>query len=309
MGGFTKIPKLSVGDLGEEGEGDRIALFDEAGDLVGYMMATSVGGDFVPLSGNEEGKPITGDIEVAGTGNSFPDVPLINKIFTKNEYEQGGVLFENDGASAIPYLYHKTEDGGLGIYDYLKVGTNNVEIHSDYPAYKGLVGTSFFNKLNDPNAFAQLGDLQDGYVPLSGTEVDKPITGVLSFKNDEDSGFYEMKVSSGKLVINKTTDDGTSDSGMSFTSDYDDFEDIISITNKGITSGKFCIKNNEPFSFAQLGDIATTNATGTPLSLSDLNTNYPTQGTGFKVICHAIGITYMKSSLTTWEEIRTLTVV
>lgn len=47
MGGFTKIPKLSVGDLGSEGTGDRIVLFDEAGNLVGYKMNAEGEGEVI----------------------------------------------------------------------------------------------------------------------------------------------------------------------------------------------------------------------------------------------------------------------
>lgn len=45
-GGFTKIPKLKT-DLGTEGTGDRIALFNSDGELVGYIMS---GDGFVPLA-------------------------------------------------------------------------------------------------------------------------------------------------------------------------------------------------------------------------------------------------------------------
>lgn len=45
MGGFTKIPKLSVGDLGSEGAGDRIVLFDSDGNLVGWKPNAESGGN------------------------------------------------------------------------------------------------------------------------------------------------------------------------------------------------------------------------------------------------------------------------
>lgn len=42
MGGFTPIPKLQVEDLGTEGTGDRIALFDSDGKIVGYNYVSKI---------------------------------------------------------------------------------------------------------------------------------------------------------------------------------------------------------------------------------------------------------------------------
>ena len=46
MGGFTKIPKIET-DLGTEGTGDRIALFDEEGKLVGWKSNDEGGGEVI----------------------------------------------------------------------------------------------------------------------------------------------------------------------------------------------------------------------------------------------------------------------
>lgn len=186
-GGHTPIPKLQVLDLGTENLGDRIALYQADGKLVGYMMAANLGGDFLPLSGGT----MTGDIEISDS--------YLNFFFEQNQYmsisgEEGIYFFSN---------------GGMTIQPSSIIGVG----YSFYFTEKGITGPDFYNKQNDPNAFAQL------------------------------------------------------------------------------------------------GDISTTNETLTPLSLSDLNTQYPTQGYGFEVICSEINIIYKKDSLTTWKQFSTTDVV
>lgn len=84
MEGFTPIPKLQVEDLGTENTGDRIALFDADGRLVGYVMKSSIGG--IPnLEFNETDKTVWNN----GKGNkssntSFGEFAL--KSNTSGEY-------------------------------------------------------------------------------------------------------------------------------------------------------------------------------------------------------------------------------
>ena len=186
----------------------------------------------------------------------------------------------------------------------------------------------------DGNGVRLLGymDMGSGFVPLSGTEVDKPITGDLEFKSED---FAITRLFSGPDADGYTTSlDFDNDSPFIQLQSYNSVDglqaivrlagDSVVITSsnsegvlinldnpdsKGIVGNSFFNKQNDRLAFAQLGDIGAVNNTATALSLATLNVDYATQGVGFKVICPTINIIYIKSSLTTWEQFSTTTVV
>jgi len=57
-------------------------------------------------------------------------------------------------------------------------------------------------------------------------------------------------------------------------------------------------------------ELHITNSTAAPLSLTTLNTNYPstTRPIGFMVICSVINLAYIKTGATTWISVPTTTV-
>jgi hypothetical protein len=181
MGGFSEFKKLQT-NLGTENTGDRIALFNELGQLVGYIEKSSLGGGGIPLSGTEVGSPITGDLyfdnnyngdlklihskENSG-GGYYPRTELIFlesinsfeiKTVTANSFTEE-IDFEDTGV--YPYAETKFRLGELGDrielrgFQYSDIDDYNNGINS----FKGIVATDFYNKQSDPKAFAQLGDV------------------------------------------------------------------------------------------------------------------------------------------------------
>lgn len=196
-GGYTKIPKLQVVDLGTEGTGDRLALFDSDGKVVGYMMATD---GFIPLSGTDPLKPITGDLEVIGSGNDL-------RIFSENREADGANQDNNQGiyfADGSMSIFN--ENIITGYVNSFNVSMNETYIGNSDPNSKGLFSLSFFNKQNDPKAFAQLGDIATGFE--SGyTTTDQVITAttdtiitLLGASFESDGGLNLIDGTSGKIT-------------------------------------------------------------------------------------------------------------
>lgn len=173
-GGFTKYNKLEVTDLGTEGTGDRIALFNSDGRLIGYVLSAPIVSEKVPLSGTEVGKPITGDLEILGESNDL-------KIF--NRFYDGGESFINEnslqfGDNGVSLISRNADENQVSITTDIDLGI--VIVNSSDTDSKGIVGNAFFNKQNDRNAFAQLGDVQDATGHASYTDtaysVGSPLT-------------------------------------------------------------------------------------------------------------------------------------
>lgn len=184
-GGFTKYNKLEVTDLGTEGTGDRIALFNSDGRLIGYVLKENLE-NFVPLSGTEVGKPITRDLEFGADGD-------IKKIFSEtNDGEINNrfsvIINDSDVYANTGFLY---EDLDNNTKTKILVNVNNINLISDkvgggeviidFPSSsKGIKGIRQYDKQNDPNAFAQLGDVQDATGHASYTDtaytVGSPLT-------------------------------------------------------------------------------------------------------------------------------------
>ncbi len=171
-GGFTKYNKLEVTDLGTEGTGDRIALFNSDGRLVGYVLKENLEG-FIPLSGTEVDKPITGDFEVDGdyvTTNGF-------NLFTNQGDLVKRLKFADDATMELGVENTSTSKYSVlsfsDTYFNFNIGSSlynrGISISDGVPMTLtdsdglGFVGGSFFNKLNDPKAFAQLGDIATGF--------------------------------------------------------------------------------------------------------------------------------------------------
>lgn len=156
-GGFTKYNKLEVTDLGTEGTGDRIALLNSDGRLIGYVLSASIVSEKVPLSGTEVGKPITGDLVVdnevkIGTLEAwfFYEGDILN---IKNSYNSSSLTASSTGVSM-------TYNDDLNPISQISISNTGIEVTD---SGKGIVGNEFYNKLNDPNAFAQLGDIATGF--------------------------------------------------------------------------------------------------------------------------------------------------
>ncbi len=183
----------------------------------------------------------------------------------------------------------------------------------------------FTNESADP--FVRASELQSGaFLPLSGgtmtgdiefeadavtnlKQINGQVTKQIKFEDDNGLNFRVvdnvnfnnslLNLDSGTVVIN--IDDQVN--GFNNTVQFLESLIIISANNPdflGFLGNAVFNKLNDPLAFAQLGDIAETNLTETPLTVGTLNSTYPTQPTGFKVICPNIATIYVKTSLTTW---------
>ena len=173
----------------------------------------------------------------------------------------------------------------------------------------------------DGNGIRLLGymDMGSGFVPLGGTEVGKPITGDLELDKD----IYAIKLFQTDEIEYSNEVRFMQDEGFGFIrKDLENNEEsgvkmgnasVVIYSEKsdfsGMTGNLFYNKQNDPKTFAQLGDIAEVNATATPLSLATLNADYATQGAGFRVCCPNLNLDYIKDTLTTWHSVATTTVV
>lgn len=190
---------------------------------------------------------------------------------------------------------------GLGTEDspYVISSSGGSFTPSDYDL------NQFTNESADP--FVRESELPSGnFIPLTGTEVGSPVTGDIEmiestgiFSNFEGLSISKLLFEAGELFL----------SSFSLPYNYSTLINIspsqISINidnpqNKGLRGSALFNKQNDPNVFAQLGDIATTNLTATPLTVVTLNSTYPTQPTGFMVICPNIATIYVKTSLNTW---------
>ncbi len=119
--------------------------------------------DFIPLSGTEVGKPIFGDIEI-------DDAVVIKGVVGGGGYFLGDV--ENIALQIMP-------SGEI---------SEGLIIRSTNLLSKGLLGERIFDKQDDPLAYVQKGDLDNGYIPLSGTLIGSPVTGNIEFEADNGLG-------------------------------------------------------------------------------------------------------------------------
>lgn len=181
-GGFTKYNKLEVTDLGTEGTGDRIALFNSDGRLIGYVLKESLEG-FLPLSGGR----MTGQIQTeelnaissiqsdlaigcADTYDLYDVNRVANVLLSSDEFKSRASLGSAFLGTNVSLGLRSTSDGE-NFCELLNEGDVN---------FKGFVGNALYNKQNDPNAFAQVGDVQDATGHASYTDtaysVGSPLT-------------------------------------------------------------------------------------------------------------------------------------
>lgn len=151
MAGEQNLPfGARFGNVAQNNDATKIAVFgdpDGSGlQLIGYIEKASIdSSDKLPLAGGI----MTGDIEIS-TPNLYNG--LISPNFTEG-FNRIGFSDEK-----IPFIKLDVEDDEYDILYlfqnfglYLNTPIENAE-------FKGIVGSRFFNKQNDPNAFPQLGD-------------------------------------------------------------------------------------------------------------------------------------------------------
>lgn len=103
-------------------------------------------GDFIPLTGTEEDKPVTGDIE-----------------FTKNSYDKGfkQINEETDVENKINFrlesgVFITSNRPNEGLYNAFAITANGqFSINSNNPTSKGFRGTAYYGANYDDNTYVQ----------------------------------------------------------------------------------------------------------------------------------------------------------
>lgn len=126
-------------------------------------------GDFVPLSGTETDKPVTGDIELDNESKN---------IYIKGKAQGSYISFYDDGVISI--------NGTSGS----NVDVAGIDIYGKLSTSKGIEGSFYYGDNYLDNSFVQAKYVNDNFLKLSGTETNKPITGHLEFENFKD-GFWK----------------------------------------------------------------------------------------------------------------------
>lgn len=105
-------------------------------------------GDFIPRSGTVEGQPITGDLE--------------STLYNKFKWIGDG--YEHSIRGTDEYLeLIASHESGTNVQVSFNSITGNIEIsnNSETETPKGIIGNQYFDKQGDPNAFAQMQDIEE----------------------------------------------------------------------------------------------------------------------------------------------------
>jgi len=207
-------------------------------------------GDYIPLAGTEIGSPVTGDIEISD----------YHKIFAISAVDLGNT--ENAIVFDDGNFFIRKSNTDSGLLNTLFIGDDSYNLDSNNPNFKGLVGSEVFDKQFDLKAYVQFGDLQESYIPLTGTLVDKPVTGNIEISNgykifninegeDQNS---EFSFEDGKSVVRTVKPSEGYGTEIGTTSDsafiISNFSECI-----GILGSNLFDKQNNPLAFVQLGDL------------------------------------------------------
>lgn len=131
-------------------------------DVLGSVRASANDGEDDTLTRNDDvvlrggtvtGKPINGDLELSN------EVSL--KVRNANDNGYNSFIFSES------FLGLSISDGiFVNNYNFSNAG---LEVSSNNPDSKGILGDNLFNKQNDPNAFAQIGDIGTGWASYTST--------------------------------------------------------------------------------------------------------------------------------------------
>lgn len=125
----------------------KVAIFRYEGSGVYRLVASSaMTGNYIPLSGTEEGSPITGDIEISNN-------PCEKSIFSKSGDDLIKLAFDIEDDQFYLERYKSGNSNRL----HFTEGYLLVENTSD--GAKGLLGNAEFDKQGDRKAYAQISDV------------------------------------------------------------------------------------------------------------------------------------------------------
>jgi len=130
-----------------------------------YVQKKYVDDNYIPLSGTLSGSPVTGDIEFSET----------NKLYKVGGDSTQSIYFE-DGDLII-----RSEDNegiGTDVSDFNHL-TDGLLLDSNNSGFYGIRGIQYYGANYDDNTYVQKKYVDDNYIPLSGTGVGSPVTGVI----------------------------------------------------------------------------------------------------------------------------------
>lgn len=123
----------------------------------------------IPLSGTTEGNPVTGDIEIGGNGSYLQLYSIkssSDKIYTLFNSDENSLSQNSESADYVSTTFNTPQEASLRYLNkntayvtVIGVTEQNVNVDNTDPLSKGIIGNVFYDKQNDPNAFAQLGDI------------------------------------------------------------------------------------------------------------------------------------------------------
>ena len=170
---WCKIKNIEVGSGIQSivaGPNITVDATDPLNPIVSATGGGSGGGSNLTLEqARQNGNVLEGEVEIKEIGKNF-----WIKGNLENDYY---FLNASEGAIGLQY-YDETTGNTSGI----SVNEKQLSVDSNNPEHKGLVGNQEFNKQGDRKAFAQIADLQDGFIPLTGTEEGKPVTGSIEIE-------------------------------------------------------------------------------------------------------------------------------
>lgn len=240
-----------------------------------------------------------GDLaEVATTGDYFD---LINQptsfppsahthIYTdldlsvENAFEKSELKLWKDSLNAFAEL--KNFDLVNEYISKVIMGTNSFMVDSDKPTFRGIVGSAFFDKLNDPLSFPQYKDITDNFIPYTGTD-ETLITGNFQvatqqktfFENENYEFKYEIDDTNNWVMIQAI--DKISGYKSHTTYEIGSIQQVLTNVfgsttfnynvQTGILGGHFYEKLNNANTFAQIGDIGTGWASYSDKNLTSLS--------------------------------------
>lgn len=253
--GVIGLQKLSDNTLLAPTQTNTLITADATGKAIVTKEWLASNQNFVPLPGTLPGAPITGNLAVT---NFFE---LYHQI---NDSTRSFLRINNSGV-------------GIGIIDtfgsegVITVLNDRVTLNgANNSGYRGLIGNQLFPKLNDPNAYAQIGDLQNGYIPLPGTLPGLPITGDLEFEYDTDRNIRSnnedytissnIMFGSGYLQLGAGRSVGSiGNSGLTLNDNGNVGSILVESSAKGMVGTALFNKDNDPNAYVQLGDIEKSN--------------------------------------------------
>lgn len=147
----------------------------------------------IPLSGTEDGSPVTGDIYIFGDGDERFILNGNNPSDAKN-----GIWFTDDGLVGFKSININNETTTI-------INRNSeISIESNNPSFKGLIGSQYYGLNYDDNTYVQKLYVDRTFIPLTGTLTNAPVIGTVEF--DLDVSKTALSTTDNQLIVGAGND-------------------------------------------------------------------------------------------------------